>query len=135
MLFSGEVHPFRLPSPGLWLDIFQKIRGMGYTTVSFYVDWALLEGEKGHFRADSIFALEPFFEAAQEVGLYLIARPGPYINSEASGGGLPGWLQRNRGLLRSTAPDYLDATQNYLSHVLGLIEKAQITHGGPVIIV
>jgi hypothetical protein len=77
MLFSGEFHPFRLPSPGLWLDIFQKISGVGYTAVSFYVDWALVEGGKGRYRADGIFALEPFFDAAQEAGHYLTARPGP----------------------------------------------------------
>lgn len=39
LFYSGEVHPFRLPVPGLWLDVFQKIRAMGYTGVSFYVDW------------------------------------------------------------------------------------------------
>jgi hypothetical protein len=135
MLFSGEFHPFRLPSPGLWLDVFQKISAMGYTAVSFYVDWALVEGEQGHYRADGIFALEPFFDAAQEAGLYLIARPGPYINAETSGGGLPGWLQRNPALLRSTAPGYLAATEEYLTNVLKSIEAAQITHGGPVIMV
>jgi hypothetical protein len=135
MLFSGEFHPFRLPSPELWLDVFQKISSMGYTAVSFYLDWALLEGERGHIRAEGIFALEPFFEAAQRAGLYLIARPGPYINSETSGGGLPGWLQRNKGLLRSTADDYIASTQLYLSDVLSTVERFQITHGGPVIMV
>ena len=29
---------------------------------------------------------------AQEAGLYVIARPGPYINAETDGGGFPGWL-------------------------------------------
>lgn len=86
-IFGGEFHPFRLPVPDLWLDIFQKIKAMGYNTVSFYVDWALIEGEPGVYRADGIFALEPFFEAAATAGVYLIARPGPYINAEASGGG------------------------------------------------
>jgi hypothetical protein len=47
MLFSGEFHPFRLPSPELWLDVFQKISSMSYTAVSFYLDWALLEGDRG----------------------------------------------------------------------------------------
>jgi beta-galactosidase GanA len=64
MLFSGEFHPSRLPSPGLWLDVFQKISSMGYTAVLFYVDWALMGGEKGYYRADGIFALKPFFDAA-----------------------------------------------------------------------
>ena len=90
MLFAGEFHPFRLPSPDLWLDVFQKIKALGYTGVSFYVNWELLEGEPGTFRAEGIFDLEPFFEAAATAGIYLIARPGPYINAELSGGGFPG---------------------------------------------
>lgn len=86
---------------------------MGFNCVSFYVDWALLEGNPGHYRADGIFALEPFFEAAKEAGIYLLARPGPYINAEASGGGFPGWLQRVNGTLRTSAPDYLKSTDKY----------------------
>ena len=38
IFLSGEFHPFRLPSPGLWLDVFQKVRALGYSGVSFYVD-------------------------------------------------------------------------------------------------
>lgn len=52
---------------------------MGYTGVSFYVDWALLEGTRGEFRVEGVFALEPFFEAAQQAGIYLLARPGKRI--------------------------------------------------------
>ena len=110
MIFSGEVHPFRLPVPSLYLDLFQKIKALGFNMVSFYVDWALLEGKPGEFRADGIFDLKPFFDAATEAGIYLLARPGPYINAEVSGGGFPGWLQRVRGQLRTGAPDYLSAT-------------------------
>lgn len=63
----------RLPVPGLWLDILQKIKALGYTGVSFYTDWALLEGKQGDFSAEGVFALEPFFEAAQTAGIYLLA--------------------------------------------------------------
>jgi beta-galactosidase GanA len=77
-LYSGEFHPWRLPSVGLWTDVLQKIKAIGYNGVSFYVDWAPLEGRPGHFSAEGVFAYEPFFAAAEEVGLYLIARPGPY---------------------------------------------------------
>jgi beta-galactosidase GanA len=41
--------------------------------VSFYVDWALLEGKPGTFSAEGIFDLEPFFDAAKEAGIYLLA--------------------------------------------------------------
>jgi beta-galactosidase GanA len=73
MFYSGEVHPFRLPVPGLYLDILQKIRAMGYTGVSFYVDWALLEGKPGNFSAKGVFDLQPFFDAASAAGIYLLA--------------------------------------------------------------
>jgi beta-galactosidase GanA len=70
----------RLPVPDLWLDIFQKIKGMGYNCVSFYVDWALLEGKSGHYEVGSeVFDYEPFFDAAQKAGIYLIAVRTPSI--------------------------------------------------------
>ncbi|KAF7585722.1 hypothetical protein BBP40_010239 [Aspergillus hancockii] len=134
MIFSGEVHPFRLPVPSLWLDLFQKIKALGFNCVSFYIDWALLEGKPGDYRAEGIFALEPFFDAAQEAGIYLIARPGPYINAEASGGGFPGWLQRVNGTLRTSDKAFLEATDNYIANVAATVAKAQITNGGPVIL-
>ncbi|KAK1516895.1 glycosyl hydrolase family 35 [Colletotrichum costaricense] len=135
VILSGEFHPWRIPSPGLWLDVLQKIKAVGYNAVSFYVNWALLEGKPGEVRMDNVFDLQPFIDAAVEAGLYLIARPGPYINSELSGGGFPGWLQRNKGELRSMAPDYTNATENYISSVLRVISAAQITNGGPIILV
>ncbi|KAJ5247363.1 CAZyme family GH35 [Penicillium chermesinum] len=134
MLFSGEVHPFRLPVPSLWIDIFQKVKALGFNCVSFYVNWALVEHKPGHYRADGIFDLQPFFDAAQEAGIYLLARPGPYINAEVSGGGFPGWLARVNGTLRTRDEAYLNSTNNYVAHVAATIAKAQITNGGPIIL-
>lgn len=133
-LLSGEYHPFRLPVPELWIDNFQKIKALGFNAVSFYTYWPLLEGKPGNFSAEGVFALEKWFEAASEAGIYLIARPGPYIHSESSGGGLPGWLQRVEGTLR-TRGNYEAATENYLDNIAPIIAKAQITNGGPVILV
>ncbi|KAL5116547.1 hypothetical protein ACEQ8H_005543 [Pleosporales sp. CAS-2024a] len=134
-LYSGEVHPFRLPVPDLYIDIFQKIKALGYNMVSFYVDWAFLEGKPGVYREEGVFDLQPFFDAASEAGIYLLARPGPYINAEVSGGGFPGWIQRVNGTLRTRAPDYLNATDNYMKGVGASLAKAQITNGGPIILV
>ncbi|OAA47981.1 beta-galactosidase lacA [Cordyceps fumosorosea ARSEF 2679] len=134
MIYSGEFHPFRLPVPSLWLDVFQKIKALGFNTVSFYVDWALLEAKEGDYRAEGIFDLDPFFKAAETAGIFLIARPGPYINAEVAGGGFPGRLQRLAGQLRTKSPDFLNATENYMSNIVPLIAKYQITNGGPVIL-
>lgn len=134
LFLSGEFHPFRLPSPGLWLDVFQKIKAIGFSGVSFYTNWALIEGMPGEFRADGVFALEEFFDAATEAGIYLLARPGPYINSEVSGGGFPGWTSHVKGPLRTNTTDWLDATRNYIQNMGAIVSRAQISNGGPVIL-
>lgn len=73
MIMSGEFHPWRLSVPSLWLDIFQKIKALGFNCVSFYSNWALLEGKPGDFSAEGVFSYEQFFEAATKAGIYLIA--------------------------------------------------------------
>ncbi|OTB03952.1 glycoside hydrolase family 35 protein [Hypoxylon sp. CI-4A] len=134
MIMSGEFHPWRLPVPSLWLDVFQKVKAIGFNCVSFYTNWALLEGKPGNFSAEGVFAYDQFFEAATKAGVYLIARPGPYINAEVSFGGYPGWLQRIKGHLRTPDEDYLAATDNYAAKIGAIIAQAQITNGGPVIV-
>ncbi|KAI0116583.1 glycoside hydrolase family 35 protein [Hypoxylon sp. NC0597] len=133
-IFSGEFHPWRLPSPGLWLDIFQKIKALGFNAVSFYTYWGLVEGTQGTVRFDGVFALEEFFKAAAEAGIYLIARPGPYINAETALGGYPGWTARIRAPLRGDDPEFVNATELYAATVGKLIADAQITNDGPVVI-
>lgn len=76
--FENSYLYLRLPVPSLWLDIFQKIKALGFTSVSFYVDWALVEGKQGDFSAEGVFDFLPYFNAAWEAGLYLVA-VGPYV--------------------------------------------------------
>ena len=46
------------------------------------------------------------FEIAKRVGLYVIVRPGPYVNAEANAGGFPLWLTTGEyGALRTTIPN------------------------------
>ena len=40
-----------------------------------------------------------------------------------------------KGQLRTRAPDYLAATDNYVANIGAAVAKAQITNGGPVILV
>ncbi|CAO2656033.1 Nn.00g048360.m01.CDS01 [Neocucurbitaria sp. VM-36] len=134
IFWGGEFHPFRLPVPSLWLDIFQKIKALGYNGVSFYAAWVLHEPKPGAFSAEGIFDWDPFFDAAKKAGVYLVARPGPYINAEVSGGGFPGWLQRISGNLRTPDQDYQQASKHYIESITPIIAKAQITNGGPVIL-
>jgi len=99
------------------------------------VHWGLVEYAKDDFNWDNWRDLKPFFEAAKKTGIYLIARPGPYINAETTGGGTPGWGSRVSGAWRTSNSTYLAAMENYMRQVSRILAKAQITNGGPLILV
>ncbi|KAF9008853.1 glycoside hydrolase family 35 protein [Cyathus striatus] len=132
MIFSGEVHPYRLPVQSL---ILFALRSMGFNAVSFYIFWGILEPKRGEISFEGFRDLQPFFDAAMKAGIYLIARPGPYINAETTGGGFPGWGTYTPGLWRTSNSTYVEAYQNYIKTVGAKIAENQITKGGPVILV
>ncbi|KAF8972779.1 glycoside hydrolase family 35 protein [Flammula alnicola] len=141
-ILSAEFHPWRLPgNPNLWSDIFQKIKANGFNTISFYVNWALHfpspmtnEGE-GDFETGTYRDIQRFIDGAKEAGLWMIARPGPYINAETTGGGFPGWVGNIAGSLRANNANYTQAWTPYLTAISKIIAKNQITNGGPIILV
>ncbi|GAB3892264.1 beta-galactosidase [Kibdelosporangium lantanae] len=79
--------------------------------------------------------MDRVLDMAAEAGLYVIARPGPYINAEVTGGGFPGWLSTQAGAARSAAPDYLAAADEWLTNIDRIIGRHQFTDGrGSVIL-
>lgn len=80
-LISGEVHYFRAV-PGMWRRIFRAMRSGGLNAVATYVEWSLHNPKDGVFTWDGIADLERFVEEAEEEGLLVILRPGPYICAE-----------------------------------------------------
>ncbi|EJD54069.1 putative beta-galactosidase A, partial [Auricularia subglabra TFB-10046 SS5] len=134
MIFSGEVHPYRMPSTSLYLDIFQKIKAMGFNAVSFYSFWGMHEPKRGEISFDGFRDIQPFFDAAMEAGIYLIARPGPYINAETTGGGFPGWGTNLEGVWRTSDENVMEAYQLWMKEMGTRVAANQITNGGPVIL-
>ena len=49
---------------------------------------------------------------AAQAGLYVIARPAPYINAEVDSGGLPGWLTTKMENNRTDDPDLLSVLRS-----------------------
>ena len=66
------------------------MKAEGYNAVSIYFDWAYHSPKQGVYDFTGVRDVDKLLDMAQQVGLYVIARPGPYINAETSGGGLPG---------------------------------------------
>ena len=134
-VWSGEMHPFRIPSPDLWLDVLQKLKATGYNAVSFYFDWNYHSPRQGVEDFTGVRDMDRLLDLADRVGLYVIARPGPYINAEVDAGGFPGWLTTQAGRARSDAPDYLAATDEWQRAIDAVIARHQVTDGtGSVIL-
>ncbi|KAL9090306.1 MAG: hypothetical protein Q9165_005339 [Trypethelium subeluteriae] len=72
---------------------------------------------------------------ATEAGLYVIARPGPYINGEANAGGFALWTSDGSGgKLRTSDETYYQAWLPWVQEIGNILIKNQITEGGPVIL-
>ncbi|KAJ3561176.1 hypothetical protein NP233_g10355 [Leucocoprinus birnbaumii] len=141
-ILSAEYHPWRLPgNPDLWADVFEKIKANGFNAVSFYVNWAVhyptpgTNGGRGDFQAGTYRDIQRFIDDAHRAGLWLIARPGPYINGETTGGGFPGWVGNVAGSLRTNNANYKAAWLPYMTAISKIIARNQITEGGPIILV
>ncbi len=133
-IWSGEFHPFRLPSPSLWRDVLEKMKAEGYNAVSMYFDWGYHSPKQGVYDFTGVRDMEKALDIAQQVGLYVIARPGPYINGELDAGGFPGWLLTQAGRARTDAPDYLAAVDEWLTHIDAVIARHQYSNGTGAVI-
>ena len=134
-LWSAEFHYFRLPNPDLWRDQLEKLKAAGFNTVSLYFSWAYHSPAPGVFDFSGVRDLDRLLDIAQEVGLYVIARPGPYVNAELDSGGFPAWLTTQAGRARTNADDYQAAWEQWFSAVNRIIARHQFTDGrGPVIL-
>jgi beta-galactosidase GanA len=133
VLWSGEFHYFRLPSPALWRDVLEKIRAGGFNGVSLYFDWAYHSPAPGVYDFTGVRDVDLLLRMAEQLGLYVVARPGPYINAEVTGGGFPAWLTQVPGRARSGAPGYTAAYRQWQSRIDAIIARHQVTRGGAVI--
>ncbi|MFE9764539.1 beta-galactosidase [Streptomyces sp. NPDC005808] len=134
VLWSGEVHPFRLPSPSLWRDVLQKLRAHGYNAISIYVSWNYHSSAPGTYDFTGVRDLDLFLRMAAETGLYVILRPGPYINAEVDAGGFPGWLTATEGVARTSDPTYLKHVDEWLTVVDRIVARHLYTDGGGTVV-
>ena len=133
-IISGAIHYFRVV-PEYWRDRLEKLKAMGANTVETYIPWNMHEPKKGEFHFEGMLDIRKFVETAQELGLYVILRPSPYICAEWEFGGLPGWLLKEDGMrLRGCYEPFLKHIRDYYDVLFPIITPLQIDQGGPVIL-
>ncbi len=132
-IISGSIHYFRIV-PQYWRDRLEKLKALGCNTVETYIPWNLHEREKGVFDFSGMLDIAEFVKTAQELGLWVILRPTPYICGEWEFGGFPYWLLKEDGMrFRCMYEPYLAHVRDYYEKLFQVIAPLQITEGGPVI--
>lgn len=134
-IISGAMHYPRIPRE-YWRDRLEKARAMGLNTIETYVFWNLHEPKPGVFDFSGNLDVAAYVRMAQEEGLHVIIRPGPYICSEWDFGGFPSWLFADPAMkVRTTDPRFLAASDEYLTRVGIELAPLQASRGGPIIMV
>ena len=105
-IISGEMHYPRVPR-AYWRDRLRKARAMGLNTITTYVFWNLHEPRPGVYDFTGQNDIAEYIREAQQEGLNVILRPGPYVCAEWDLGGYPSWLLKDHSLvLRSRDPKF-----------------------------
>lgn len=130
-LRSGAFHYFRTPGEKLAKDRFLKLKAAGYNAVDLYFHWQYHSAKQGEYDFSGIKDVSKVLQVAKEVGLYVIARPGPFINGEVNAGGLPLWLlerkdviPRNRiGTEYHYSKEYMNLLTEWYDTIIPIINK------------
>ncbi|KAF2105251.1 putative beta-calactosidase [Lophiotrema nucula] len=134
-IIGGQMDPQRIPR-AYWRARLQKARAMGLNTVFPYVFWNMLEPTQGQWRNTGENDIAAFARIAQEEGLYIVLRPGPYVCGERDWGGFPAWLATVPGMLvRSSNGPFLDAAEAYVRRLARDLRPLAASRGGPVLMV
>lgn len=137
-IFSGTFHYFRVPQP-LWADRFRKLKEAGFNCVETYIPWNWHERTMPRSVDDEsqidLRGLDDFLKMAEEFGLYVILRPGPYICAEWSGGGFPQWIMRKKPAkiafetwLQSNDPEFMRWNEHWYRAVCRVVAPHQLTN-------
>lgn len=135
-IISGEMHPARIPKE-YWRHRIQMAKAMGCNTIAAYVFWNYHEQEEGSFDFSSENRdIAAFVKLAQQEGMWVLLRPGPYVCAEWEFGGLPPYLLRIPDIkVRCMDQRYMAATARYVKALAEQVKGLQVTNGGPILMV
>ncbi|MCM3630607.1 beta-galactosidase [Paenibacillus glycanilyticus] len=134
LLLSASLFYFRIPRL-LWKERMEQLKAYGYNSIDVYFPWNYHELREGEWDFTGERDVKAFLSAAREAGLWVIARPGPYICSEWDGGALPAYLFAQGIEIRQNDPVFLSRVAGWFDRIIPLLKAYQAGEGGTVIAV
>jgi beta-galactosidase len=151
LIQAGEFHYFRTPQDQ-WRNRLDLLKAAGLNSLATYIPWLWhqLDEDNSDFDGHShpMRNLEGFLDLADEMGLFIIARPGPYIMAETINEGIPQWIftkypqvafisqdQKVQNIASYMHPDFLTQVKKWYRAIFEVLTPRQITHHGKIIMV
>lgn len=132
-VLSGAIHYFRVPKAD-WYHSLYNLKALGFNTVETYIPWNYHEPKEGQFEFTGEKDIKAFVQLAEEIGLYVIIRPSPFICAEWEFGGLPSWLLNDRNLkIRTSDQNFINKVDNYYKELFKILTPLQIDQNGSII--
>jgi beta-galactosidase len=133
-ILAGEMHYPRIPRE-YWRDRLRKLKSLGLNTLTTYVFWNAHETAPGVFDFSGNLDVAAYIRLAQEEGLWVNLRPGPYVCAEWDSGGLPAWLfPEESGIARTSDPKFVGPMKAWFKRLGQELVPLLIDNGGPIIL-
>ncbi|QJE01854.1 glycoside hydrolase family 35 [Massilia forsythiae] len=127
----GEFHYSRVPAAS-WEAELAKMKTAGIDIVAFYVIWNHHEANEGRFDWSGNRDLRRFVQLAQQAGLQVVVRVGPWAHAEVRYGGVPDWVVDAMPTRRDD-PQYLGYVARFYNEIGRQLDGLLWKQGGPVI--
>jgi hypothetical protein len=123
---AGSLHYFRLPARPLWRERIALMRDAGLNAVDVYYPWNFHSEKSGAYDFEDLRDVDHLHDLIEDAGMYLIARPGPYICAEVDLGGLPAYLLNDPDVVlrcrrpggASYSPAYMAAVREWFGEIV-----------------
>lgn len=151
LLQAGEIHYFRTPVDQ-WEQRLGLLKAAGFNALATYIPWLWHQVEEGKSDLDGhthpMRNLAGFLDLAAEMGMYIIARPGPYIMAETINEGIPPWVfakypqcayisqdGKAQNIASYLQPDFKTCAARWYKEIFSILAPRQITRGGRIVLV
>lgn len=130
----AEYH-FSRDSRDNWHRELAKMKAGGVTIVSTYLFWIYHEEIEGEYDFTGDNDIRKFILDAQDIGLDVVIRIGPWAHGECRNGGFPDWLLKKPFGLREDNDEYLALVKKWYSRIYDEVQGLFYKDGGNIIAV